>query len=839
MRRCRRHAHPQGQFATMRARWQRFLTIAVAMLTVWLVPASGQTQPPGESAAPTTTAPAKPVSVLHFPADTDQVVVPLVESNHILLTRDVKVNGQTLGGWWFIDTGAAFSALDETAARKLMLAIAPDPLPHLNETVKAEFYRIDSISLGPIRLSNHAILSLNVRSFGKQLNMNIVGIIGADFWGAMPFRIDGHGKELVLFSREHFQPPDDTPAHDISLDRDTSPPPEEAIYFRANPFAGQAIASGRIDDVPCRMMIDTGLSMGIFLLPSFVKDHPDFVDHSGPGHWPLTGFPGNSNTRRAVIDKLHVFGRTVPQPRQAIATLEATDVFDALDYDGVIGGPILRDFRLTFDYARKTVWATWAPPPTMSEQLANGLDPNERNIAGLTPLHRAAIEGDIEAFNALLDAGARTREDAPKGECLLHLAAMGGNADIVAKILEKWPKDVYARTRDKTTPLMLAAKYASAEIVRLLIAADALVNAQHAGGGTPLHNAAFNHNRAATAALIEAGADVNVSSHDGVTPLMVSAGVGDQEIFQLLRSHKATFGNIPGGLTLLHLAAQGGDVELMKHIHQTYDIDIDARSTTGVTPLLTAAWTGKTDAATWLIEMGADPSAIAPAGQTALHFAAERGHTELMQALIPLGVDLNARAEGNETPLLRSALNGHDKIVSALLEAGADPTLANAGGATALHTAAIGGHTHALKALLASEVDVDALCEPAGKTPLMLAAEGGHERAVMLLLKAGADATIRTEQGATTIWWAVYGKNVWVLRRLLNLNGDPNAPIDIRQATPLMFAADTGQVEMVRVLLEAGADPTIKDARGRTAAQHAKGPNAPNIRKMLEADSTE
>ena len=833
-----RHAQPHGQFATMRGRWQRVLTITIAMLTVWLVPASGQTQPPGESAAPTTTAPAEPVSVLHFPADTDQVVVPLVESNHILLTRDVKVNGQTLGGWWFIDTGAAFSALDETAARKLMLAIAPDPLPHLNETVKAEFYRIDSISLGPIRLSNHAILSLNVRSFAKQLNMNIVGIIGADFWGATPFRIDGRGKKLVLFNREHFQPPDDTPAHDISLDRE--PPSEEAIYFRANPFAGRAIASGRIDDVPCRMMIDTGLSMGIFLLPSFVKDHPDFVDHSGPGHWPLTGFPGVSDTRRAMIDKLRVFGRTVPQPRKAIATLEATDVFDALDYDGVIGEPLLRDFRLTFDYAKKTVWATWAPPPTMSEQLANGLDPNERNVAGLTPLHRAAMEGDIEAFNALLDAGARMWENTLTGQCLLHLAAMGGNAEIVAKTLEKRPKDVYARTRDKTTPLMLAAKYASAEIVRLLIAADALVNAQHAGGGTPLHNAAFNHNRAVVAALIEAGADVNVSSHDGVTPLMMSAGVGDQEIFQLLRSHTATFGDIPGGLTPLHLAAQGGDVELMKYIRQTYDIDIDARSTTGVTPLLTAARTGKTNAVTWLIEMGADPLAVAATGHTVLHLAADGGHTETVQAMIPLEADLDAGTSNDgQTALMRAALHGHDKIVSDLLEAGADSTLANAGGTTALHLAALGGHTHALKALLASEVNVNALCEPNGKTPLMLAAEGGHERAVMLLLKAGADATIRTQQGETAIWWAAYGKNVWVLKRLLDLDVDPNARLDIERFTPLMFAAGTGQVEMVRVLLEAGANPDIEDARGRTAAQHAKGPNAPDIRKMLEAGSTE
>ena len=570
-----RHAQPHGQFETMRARWQRVLTITIAILTVWLVPANGQTQPPGESADPPTTAATKPVSVLHFPADTDQVVVPLVESNGLLLTRDVKVNGQTLDGWWFIDTGAAFSALDEMAARKLMLAIAPDPLPHLNETVKAEFYRIDSISLGPIRLSNHAILSLNVRSFGKQLNMNIVGIIGADLWGAMPFRIDGRGKQLVLFSREHFQPPDDTPAHDISLDRE--PPSEEAIYFRANPFAGRAIASGRIDDVPCRMMIDTGLSMGIFLLPSFVKDHPDFVDHSGPGHWPLTGFPGVSDTRRAMIDKLRVFGRTVPQPRKAIATLEATDVFDALDYDGVIGEPLLRDFRLTFDYAKKTVWATWAPPPTMSEQLANGLDPNERNVAGLTPLHRAIAQDHQEA--ARLFVAHKARPDA--------FAAAGlGDQQRLAELLRADPELVGRKLGPYGTPLAWAAAAGKLKTLGLLLGYRADVNAAGKYGSTPLYRAARHGHATAIRVLIHAGANADGGAdRKGDSPLHAAVRYAEADAATALLEEGAD-PNVTGlyKVTPLHLAAERGRAEIVACLLR-HGAEATAETFYGRTPL--------------------------------------------------------------------------------------------------------------------------------------------------------------------------------------------------------------------------------------------------------------
>ena len=777
-----------------------------------------------------TTVPAEPLSILHFPPDQDRVVIPLTMGNGFFVTKDVTINGRSFDGWWLIDTGAFFSAVDEQIAREMMLPIVEDDIPWL-DGVKLDFFRIDSLTVGPVEFTEHAIFSLDLKALGQGIRLDLAGILGSDIWGGMPFCVDYQQHTLELFNPNTFEPPSTCKKYPIVFDRSDR---GENRYLLANPFIGHAAIEGSVNaDLSCKMLIDTGLNTPIVHHENFIDLHPTLLDESHPESLGLFGLPNKTDIRRTLTESVTVFEQTVATPKGGLAQL---DHESPETQQATIGGPVIRNFRLTFDYAHETVWVEWKPFPTVRQQLATGLDPNARSISGSTPLHRAATDGDADAFDALLAAGARTWTPDARGLALLHLAADGGNPEIVARALTDRPADIHARTRGEATPLMLAARKAPTEVIEMFIEAGADVNARNARGGAVIHHAIPFYNQAALEVLIQVGADINVRTKKGIAPLALSAATGNFPAFKRLEDAGARADSMPDGLTLLHAAAQGDNIELFEYIRQSRNIDISVLADNGATPLHTAARTGAIDAARHLLDAGADPTIETRSGMTPLLLAAEAGHTEIVELLISAGADVNAVGYGDsQTALSRAILFGHHKTAIALLEAGADATIANDSGNTPLHAAAYRGHHGIHKALLKEDVDIDAQGEPDNKTALMLAAETGHERNVMLLLQAEADPTLRTKRGATILWHGVYGGNIWVLKRLLEYDIDINAQFDSNQITVLMLAAHKGQPEIVHALLEAGADPTLEDTDRKRAWNHSSGPGRWEIRDMLEA----
>jgi ankyrin repeat protein len=186
---------------------------------------------------------------------------------------------------------------------------------------------------------------------------------------------------------------------------------------------------------------------------------------------------------------------------------------------------------------------------------------DERDDAGMTPLHRAAENGQLEMVGVLLAHGADVEAPAPGGQVpggqtplqrayfhhdilellLAHGASMDiftainvDRADHVARLLDQDPGLVGARMGDRT-PLQVAARRDNPALVRLLLDRGSDV---HANGGwkgwTPLHWAAHD-GRAETARLLLAwGADPHAPDLDGSTPSAIAAARGHQEIVDLL-----------------------------------------------------------------------------------------------------------------------------------------------------------------------------------------------------------------------------------------------------------------------------------------------------------------
>lgn len=144
-----------------------------------------------------------------------------------------------------------------------------------------------------------------------------------------------------------------------------------------------------------------------------------------------------------------------------------------------------------------------------------------------------------------------------------------------------------------------------------------------------------------------------------------------------------------------------------------------------------------------------------------------------------------------------------DELAS-LLEDGLNPNAIYGDGTTALHWASYHNSPEAIANLLAAEADVNATTD-LGVTPLWLAAENGNLQNVTALLAAGADPSIQLLSGETTVMTAAQAGNGAVVRALLEAGGDPNVAVT-REQTALMWAAGRGHADVVAALVDHGAD---------------------------------
>jgi hypothetical protein len=169
--------------------------------------------------------------------------------------------------------------------------------------------------------------------------------------------------------------------------------------------------------------------------------------------------------------------------------------------------------------------------------------------------------------------------------------------------------------------------------------------------------------------------------------------------------------------------------------------------------------------------------------------------------------------------------------LSALLARGADPNRRDERDQVALYAALRDGSPRCVKVLLdARGVQVDAV-NAAGETPLMMAALRGDDAAAAALLARGAAAH---RPGWSPLHYAASGGSVSLVRLFLARG----APVDARApggATPLMMAARYGGSAVAEVLLEAGADPSLVNDRGRDAAAEADAGGQDAVARWLRA----
>jgi ankyrin repeat protein len=336
---------------------------------------------------------------------------------------------------------------------------------------------------------------------------------------------------------------------------------------------------------------------------------------------------------------------------------------------------------------------------------------------------------------------------------------------------------------------------------------------------------------------------------NGRTPLSYAAEFGDEKTVELLLSSCKVDVDTANYdyRTPITIAVERGHAEVVRLLLKTGKVDIERRNVSSweYTALQFAACRGYFTVVEILLAARADVNAPAGKiqGRTALQAAAGKGHVEMVGRLLGAGADVNAPADvaDGRTALQAAAGGGYVKIVEKLLIAGADVDAPAAFlcGLTALQAAASGGHLPVMKILLDAGAHVNAeLNGQYGKTALQAAAEHGHLAAVETLLAAAAIVNCTSGRpkhdydiewrnpGLTALQLAAKGRFADIVRVLLDAGADVHVRSDNeRGATALHYAAMTGDMNLNKLLVSAGADIEALDNQGKTALAWVQDPS--------------
>ena len=362
------------------------------------------------------------------------------------------------------------------------------------------------------------------------------------------------------------------------------------------------------------------------------------------------------------------------------------------------------------------------------------------------------------------------------------------------------------------TPLIEAVKAGDAARVEALLNQDADPRAAAADGTTPLHWAALGAHRAIVERLLAGGADANAANRYGITPLALAAESGDAAIVgAFLDAGADANGATAEGETVLMRAARTGRVPVIERL-LAGGADVDAaESWRDQTALMWAAAENNADAVAALIEAGADIEAHSSSGLTPLLFATREGQIDTVRALIAAGADVNAgvnnrtastgsytpAASGHTSPLVLAIINAHYELANMLLAEGADPNAPDARG-SALHALAW-------------------IRRPGSGRPPVQTGTLDSLDLVRALVERGADLNVQ-------IYWneIPFEVDLGIVKPPPNISVGRNF-LSFVGTTPFYLAAKHADVDLMRLLVELGADPLTPTDQGVTPLMAAAG----------------
>ena len=474
--------------------------------------------------------------------------------------------------------------------------------------------------------------------------------------------------------------------------------------------------------------------------------------------------------------------------------------------------------------------------------LQQKADVNVPQADGGTAIQWATYRNDLELADILIAAGADVKKPNREGATPLYLAGIEGSAPMIDRLL-KAGADVNERGPTGETPLMLAARSGNLDAIRILVSHRADVNAKdRLRGTTPLMWAAEQSHPDAVSLLIASGADVKATTkpdtRNSRNNLADTVSARLNSSFGVLGQARAKAAGTDPSATDITVASE-----------PVPDAPPSARRGGGRSGAGAGGGPPPSEAGGFF----GRPAKVDGGGLTALIFAAREDCLDCVKSLLDSGADVNQKTLYGWTALLTASQNRHYGLASYLLNHGGNPNVANNGGWTPLYLATDNrniesgdypvrtpdiDHLDFIKLLIAKGANVNArICGTAST----------EKNCIGDTTETRTNFTMQWlyEDGATPFLRAAQSGDIVLMKLLLEHGADPKIYTATR-VTPLMVAAGYGWVEgvtfewsekesleAVKMCLDLGIDPNIAEEDGRTALHGAAHKGRPEVIQLL------
>ena len=473
--------------------------------------------------------------------------------------------------------------------------------------------------------------------------------------------------------------------------------------------------------------------------------------------------------------------------------------------------------------------------------------------------------GSVEGIQAYLATPGVDINDRPEiGKALLDYAAEQNQLVIATYLLDHGAKVEAASAtglNKSITALHRAAYFDAIDVLDLLVARGAVIDARQENGPTPLVYAASNGSLRTAAALIKHGADVSAKFSHGQTPISEALKHGHMAMVRLLVDHGATpsadsLGDaaIQGHLNAVHfllgvtvdqkvkntalrfaiLGTVGDFAERTKIIDELLasGAQIDNQIDNGPgTPLMLA---GTPEMFELLLQRGANQTAKVPDAVLLQAVGCNREVKDLvgiLSVMLAHGVDFSPMPAKGQSALACTVIFGRPEAVAFLLDHGTPPNRPDAQGRLALSYSATPAMT---EVLLRHGADINAI-DSSHRTALSTAIGDRRADVALLLLSKGADFRRTDLPGGSAMSVAARLDEPAVLTAMLDRGADINER-DARGTSPLDAAIDAHREQVVKLLLQRSADVNAREPGGASPLHLAASLNSlTTVTSLLDA----
>jgi ankyrin repeat protein len=475
---------------------------------------------------------------------------------------------------------------------------------------------------------------------------------------------------------------------------------------------------------------------------------------------------------------------------------------------------------------------------------------------GWTATFYACEKGHDKALDALIQSAADLEIKSKEQQSCLHIAALNVKAKCARLILGEKPNLVQLKDQNGKTPFALLLSVAKTNpsefepLVSLLVGYRADIRTTDANASTALHWAVNLAYPKLVDILLKKGCPANAKRKTGDTALHYAAKKGPkaQILLQRLLMHPGIDMDCKNNNkeAPINLAVEVKDANAVKLLAEA-GADVDARpSKEEVTALHWATLQSLEELMDLLIEKGCNVNAQSQHGMTALHVAAEKGYKVGVEKLIEADADVNARMKKPKvapaTPLhFAIASKGEDgkSILELLTENGADVDLRDNAGVAPIHAAVEGGQQDLIE-FLVELADLSAT-NSHDQTVMMVATLKGNHELVNTLVSKDASTDSQDDKGLTAIHHALNSENYEIVASLVDAGADPNLKNNAG-FTPLLQIVVEGpkideREETLEKLIGADAEADTEDNQGISLLIHAikQGLYDPMLKHLIPA----